>query len=66
LAAFDGDADAEGDGLMLLLFEQGGPETRPSGCWKFVAGMLACGRPLLMKSLRTELPTIVPKTLFMF
>jgi len=62
----EGDAEAEAEGLMLLLLEHGGPDTRPSGCWKFWTGKLACVRPLLMKSLRTELPTMVPNTLFMF
>jgi hypothetical protein len=62
----DGDADAEGEGATLALFWHAVPSTNPLGRWKLSTLKFAWLRPLLMKSLSTELPTMVPKTPCMF
>lgn len=54
----DGDAEAEGETFELLA--QGPPSMRPLGRWNGSTLKLAWLNPLLMKSRRTELPTIVP------
>src|SRR5256714_9608627 len=63
----DADADDEGeaDGDVLTLLAHGGPSISPSGRLKVSTAKCAWVSPLLMKSLRTELPTMVPKTPFM-
>ncbi len=63
LADAEGEAEADGDALALLA--HGGPSISPSGRLKVSTLKCAWLRPLLMKSLRTELPTMVPKTPFM-
>jgi hypothetical protein len=56
----DGDGDGDPEGEMLALFWQAVPSTNPLGRWKLSTLKLAWLRPLLMKSRRTELPTMVP------
>lgn len=56
----DGDVDGEGDTPTLVLFWHAAPSTNPLGRWKLSTLKLAWLRPLLMKSRRTELPTMVP------
>jgi hypothetical protein len=57
-AVGEGAGDPEGE--MLALFWQAVPSTNPLGRWKLSTLKLAWLRPLLMKSRRTELPTMVP------
>ena len=59
----EGDADVVGETLELSA--QGGPSTRPLGRWKLSTEKCAVARPLLMKSLSVELPTMLPYTPFM-
>jgi hypothetical protein len=55
----DGDGEADGEGLAVLA-GHGGPSTSPSGRLNVSTVKCAWVRPLLMKSLRTELPTMLP------
>ena len=60
LAEPDGDAEVDGEEETLELSAQGRPSTRPLGRWKVSTEKCAVDRPLLMKSLRVELPTMLP------
>jgi hypothetical protein len=55
----DGDGEADGEGLAVLA-GHGGPSTSPSGRLNVSTVKCAWVRPLLMKSLSTELPTMLP------
>jgi hypothetical protein len=56
----DPEAEADAEGETLVLSWQGDPSTRPLGRWKLSTLKFAWLSPLLMKSRRTELPTMVP------
>ena len=66
LAEPDGDEEGEvnGEEETLELSAQGRPSTRPLGRWKLSTEKCAVARPLLMKSLSVELPTMLPYTPF--
>ena len=56
----EAEAEAEAEEETLELSAQGRPSTRPLGRWKVSTEKCAVDRPLLMKSLRVELPTMLP------
>jgi hypothetical protein len=56
----DDDGDGEADGEALAGVAHGGPSISPSGRLNVSTLKWAWVKPLLMKSLSTELPTMLP------